>query len=98
MLECLFRAILSNLLPSGTGSPCPFGTFYGHLVHFYPFWYVEPRKIWQPCNCEASQLFRSTATDCLPLGPNLSDRDQRQDESRPRLSGISGHMLIKTVT
>jgi hypothetical protein len=23
--------------------------FYGHLVYFPPFWYVVPRKIWQPC-------------------------------------------------
>jgi hypothetical protein len=22
--------------------------FYGHLVYFSPFWYVVPRKIWQP--------------------------------------------------
>jgi hypothetical protein len=41
----------------------PFGIFYGHLVYFvavgyilfllfaivFPFWYVAPRKIWQPC-------------------------------------------------
>jgi hypothetical protein len=27
----------------------PFGIFYGHLVHFSRFWYVVPRKIWQPC-------------------------------------------------
>jgi hypothetical protein len=39
----------------------PFGIFYGHLVYFvaiwcilllfgifFPFWYVVPRKIWQP--------------------------------------------------
>jgi hypothetical protein len=33
-----------------------FGIFYDHLVHFVfiwyfflPFWYNEPRKIWQPC-------------------------------------------------
>jgi hypothetical protein len=25
-----------------------FGTFCGHLVYFFPFWYVAPRKIWQP--------------------------------------------------
>jgi hypothetical protein len=23
--------------------------FYCHLVYFFPFWYVEERKIWQPC-------------------------------------------------
>jgi hypothetical protein len=34
---------------------CPFGLFCGHLVYlvclfsiFSPFWYVVPRKIWQP--------------------------------------------------
>jgi hypothetical protein len=27
----------------------PFGIFSTVLVHFYPFWYVVPRKIWQPC-------------------------------------------------
>jgi hypothetical protein len=26
----------------------PFGIFPHVLVHFYPFWYVVPRKIWQP--------------------------------------------------
>jgi hypothetical protein len=26
----------------------PFGTFCDPLVHFYRFWYVELRKIWQP--------------------------------------------------
>jgi hypothetical protein len=32
-----------------------FGIFYGHLVYFvahfgkfFPFWFVVPRKIWQP--------------------------------------------------
>jgi hypothetical protein len=28
---------------------CPFGIFNGYLVYFPPFWYVVPRKIWQPC-------------------------------------------------
>jgi hypothetical protein len=23
--------------------------FYGHLVCLFPFWYVVPRKFWQPC-------------------------------------------------
>jgi hypothetical protein len=26
----------------------PFGVFYVHLVHLFPFWYVACRKIWQP--------------------------------------------------
>jgi hypothetical protein len=25
-----------------------FGIFYEHLVHFFRFWYLVPRKIWQP--------------------------------------------------
>jgi hypothetical protein len=25
-----------------------FGIFCGYLVYFFPFWYVIPRKIWQP--------------------------------------------------
>jgi hypothetical protein len=29
----------------------PFGTFLPVVVHFYPFWYVVPRKIRQPCLC-----------------------------------------------
>jgi hypothetical protein len=28
----------------------PFGIFWGNLVSFPPFWYFEPRKIWQPCS------------------------------------------------
>jgi hypothetical protein len=26
----------------------PFGKVCCHLVYFFPFWYVLPRKIWQP--------------------------------------------------
>jgi hypothetical protein len=27
-----------------------FGIFGGYLGMFFPFWYVVPRKIWQPCS------------------------------------------------
>jgi hypothetical protein len=27
----------------------PFGTFCSHLVYFFPFWFVAPSKIGQPC-------------------------------------------------
>jgi hypothetical protein len=27
----------------------PFGIFYGYLEKKFPFWNVEPRRIWQPC-------------------------------------------------
>jgi hypothetical protein len=26
-----------------------FSIFCGHLVYLFPFWYVAPIKIWQPC-------------------------------------------------
>jgi hypothetical protein len=26
-----------------------FGIFCGHLIYFSPFWYLVPRKFWQPC-------------------------------------------------
>jgi hypothetical protein len=26
----------------------PIGIFHGYLVYFFPFWYIVPRKIWQP--------------------------------------------------
>jgi hypothetical protein len=40
----------------------PFGIFYGYLVNFFPFWYVVPRKIWQPWVAISSHLslFRQT--------------------------------------
>jgi hypothetical protein len=41
----IFSAILSILSPTLFW---PFGTFRGHLIYFSPFWYVVPRKIWQP--------------------------------------------------
>jgi hypothetical protein len=49
----IFMAIWYILRPFG--SICghlvylrPFGIFYGYLVYFLLFWYVVPRKIWQP--------------------------------------------------
>jgi hypothetical protein len=39
---------------------CPFGIFCGHLVNFSPFWYVVPRKIWQPCQRNISKSFIET--------------------------------------
>jgi hypothetical protein len=29
-----------------------FGIFCNNLEYFYPFWYVVPRKIWQPWSQE----------------------------------------------
>jgi hypothetical protein len=47
-LWVFFKAVWSTLRT--------FGTFCGHLVYFmairkifFPFWYIVPRKIWQPC-------------------------------------------------
>jgi hypothetical protein len=30
----------------------PFVIFCGHFGIFFPFWYVVPTKIWQPCYAE----------------------------------------------
>jgi hypothetical protein len=50
-----FMALLSILRP--------IVIFYGHLVHFvdiwyvFPrFWYVVPRKIWQPCSVDSLSI------------------------------------------
>jgi hypothetical protein len=40
-----FIAIWSILRPFGIHTLWPFGIFHGY---FPPFWYVVPRKIWQP--------------------------------------------------
>jgi hypothetical protein len=39
------------------------GIFCGHLVYFSPFWYLLPRKIWQPWT-EVDRVTR--LGDCLP--------------------------------
>jgi hypothetical protein len=36
----------------------PLGIFYGYLVCFSPFWYVIPRKIWQPCLTRLGEFLR----------------------------------------
>jgi hypothetical protein len=41
-------AIWSVLLPFHIHILWPFGIFSGHFGIFFPFWYVVPRKIWQP--------------------------------------------------
>jgi hypothetical protein len=53
----------------------PFGILYGHLVNFvtiwyilwsfgtfFSFWYVVPRKIWQPCCHQAISLITCNDT------------------------------------
>jgi hypothetical protein len=37
----------------------PCGTFCGNMIYFYPFWYVVPRKIWQPWSDDESLLQRT---------------------------------------
>jgi hypothetical protein len=39
-----------TLRPLGMYILWPLGTVCAHLVYFVPFWYVAPRKIWQPCS------------------------------------------------
>jgi hypothetical protein len=40
-----------------------FGLFCGHLVYFSPFWFVVPRKIWQPCSAMEEKMERLTVLD-----------------------------------
>jgi hypothetical protein len=42
-----------------------FGMFCGTLVNFSTFWYVVPRKLWQPCS--GDQRFLFIARDELDL-------------------------------
>jgi hypothetical protein len=44
----------------GIDSLSPFGIFHGYLVYFLSFWYVAPRKIWQPW---ARQLNATTISE-----------------------------------
>jgi hypothetical protein len=47
------------------------GLFCVNLVHFSPFWYIAPRKIWQPCSLarfslqSENKLFRKKKKLCL---------------------------------
>jgi hypothetical protein len=51
----------------------PFVTFGGHLVYFSPFWYFEPRKIWQPCYVHKQRKHSTTTLGFLRrLGANSS--------------------------
>jgi hypothetical protein len=57
----------------------PFGIFSGHLVYFSPFWYLVPRKIWQPWY--AVGLGRSTSRGCqIILGTTFQNGENRPKE------------------
>jgi hypothetical protein len=43
-----------------------YGIFCGHLVCFDPFWYIVPRKIWQPC-CQVCLLASWRKNRCIPF-------------------------------
>jgi hypothetical protein len=56
-----------------------FGIFSGHLVYFSPFWYLVPRKIWQPWY--AVGLGRSTSRGCqIILGTTFQNGENRPKE------------------
>jgi hypothetical protein len=40
-----------------------FGIFSGNLVKKLPFWFVEPRKIWQPWNASNTFIFHPEANN-----------------------------------
>jgi hypothetical protein len=43
----------------------PIGKFCGHLVYVFPFWYVVPRKIWQPWPELAERRYKSNQDGLL---------------------------------
>jgi hypothetical protein len=43
-----FTYIHTHIQPVATYILWPFGIISGHLVHFFSFLYVVPRKTWQP--------------------------------------------------
>jgi hypothetical protein len=45
-----FKAIWSISLPFDIFYVWSLGIFCGLFGIFFPFWYVAPRKIWQPCS------------------------------------------------
>jgi hypothetical protein len=47
----------------------PFGVFYGYLVYFSPFWYVVPRKIWQPWSRTRIQFKATRVTRLGEVSP-----------------------------
>jgi hypothetical protein len=61
----------------------PFGIFYGYLVDFSPFWFVVPRKLWQPCS-----LHTCVCVYLPSAGPSLrlpaAARSLSSSSSRPR--------------
>jgi hypothetical protein len=55
----------------------PFKISYGRLVYFPPFWYIVPRKIWQPC-CPCRRKTRSCGcTGARRCGTRTRRRWQR---------------------
>jgi hypothetical protein len=48
MILVYFMNIWSILQPFDTGILWTFGIFCGNLVLISPFWFIVPRKIWQP--------------------------------------------------
>jgi hypothetical protein len=55
----------------------PFGIFHGYLVHSFLFWYVVPRKIWQPC----SSVTKTSLFSCDTVKEN---RPAGTDPTNPR--------------
>jgi hypothetical protein len=57
------------------------GIFCGHLVYcmilwFFPFWYVVPRKIWQPWSGIETKAFQSDSFSHRPLSTQARPSNQ----------------------
>jgi hypothetical protein len=44
-----------------------YGVFCGNLVYFSLFWYVVPRKIWQPCSTNEIIVLNATLVSYVLL-------------------------------
>jgi hypothetical protein len=55
----IFYSHLLLLRPFGVFNSNLVHIYCGHLVPIFPFWYIAPRKIWQPRNGQLSLLRRN---------------------------------------
>jgi hypothetical protein len=56
-----------------------FGIVRGNLVHFPPFWYFVPRKIWQPWGEERERFIISVVWEKQQAADETQDRSHYAD-------------------
>jgi hypothetical protein len=58
----------------------PIGIFCGHLLKFCPFWYVVPRKIWQPWPNVKLWIFQKTPQSAKARTPTVMEVDSEDED------------------